>query len=123
METRCSFFSVATTLITLFPDFGGAEERVFTLLRPEAAPARLTPAFSIAMPCSPDFAGAPDGARMHAPRPGLPEIDVESRPPLQPFDAVVKFFNITKRVICGRRGVRHGPNDALARRICASSSA
>jgi hypothetical protein len=35
--------------------FGGAEERVFALAWPDLVPARFTPAFSIALPCFPDF--------------------------------------------------------------------
>src|SRR5262245_3891401 len=71
-ETRCgSFLAVdvcATALILVDEDFGGAEERVFALACPDLAPARFTPAFSIALPCFPDSTNDRCGAEGSAKR-------------------------------------------------------
>jgi len=68
-ETRCgSFFAGATALILVDEDFGGAEERVFAFACPDLAPARFTPAFSIALPCFPDSTNARCGAEGSAKR-------------------------------------------------------
>jgi hypothetical protein len=85
----------ATALI-LVVAFGGAEERVFALARPVLAPARFTPAFSIALPCFPDFTNdrsSTEGRRNAK----TSEIALSLSPALTPFDGVVKFFDIAKR--------------------------
>lgn len=92
-ETR-SFLAGATALI-LVADFGGAEERVFALDRPALA-ARFTPAFSIALPCFPDFlrVRSATGGRRNT---KSSEIALSLWPALTPFDGVVKFCDIAKR--------------------------
>ena len=92
-ETR-SFLLGATALI-LLADFGGAEERVFALVRAALAD-RFTPAFSIALPCFPNFLDTRrrDGRSANT---KTSEIALSLWPALTPFDGVVKFFDIAKR--------------------------